>query len=197
MVSSVAPSFNAISAITVMNLCKLHACATAGKIEDKATARRRQTFDRSEKERGHDQLCKDILNDFAGMVGRSTHIELENLETKVHELLDAGNFEEAVRTARTLEEDARRLVGSEHIAYANALKGLSVALMESGLYQEAVSSNQKLLLLEEKLFGKDSNEVAESLHNLAETLNRLGQHEQAEPLLLPRSADQSPRLVLR
>lgn len=73
-----------------------------------------ETFDRNEKERGHDQICEAILNDFAGMVGESQHMELEKLITRVRELLDAGKFQEAVKSATLLEEKALQLVGPDH-----------------------------------------------------------------------------------
>jgi CHAT domain-containing protein/tetratricopeptide (TPR) repeat protein len=141
-----------------------------------------EVFDRNEQERGRVQLCKDVLASFPGMVGRSQHVELEQLETKLRDQLQAGNFAEAVQTARTFEAEALRLVGPDHAAYAEAVKSLGFALSEAGLYTEAVKSQKASLLLDEKLHGRESREAAESLNNIAETLRRSGRYEEAEPV---------------
>jgi tetratricopeptide (TPR) repeat protein len=52
-----------------------------------------------------------------------------------------------------------------------------------GLYPESRKLHQQALAQREELFGRDSLEAAESLHNLATVLRKEGEHEAAESLL--------------
>ena len=142
-----------------------------------------QAFDRNEKERGREQLCRDIQRDFGELVGGVAQPVLDELEKVLRQQLDAGNFREALNTARRLESETLRLVGPNDPAYASALKGLSWALLEVGHITEAVNSAKKLVALEEKLHRTETVTLGEALNNLGEMLRQLGQSEEAEPLL--------------
>jgi tetratricopeptide (TPR) repeat protein len=141
-----------------------------------------QAFDRNEKDRGHEQLCRDVERDFAGTIGGTNHPELDQLETTLRQQIGDGNFREAVKTARTLETEALRLVGANDPAYASALKGLGWALLEAGHMADAVDTTKKLVALEERLHTTETASLAEALNNLAEMLSRQDRLQEAEPL---------------
>jgi tetratricopeptide (TPR) repeat protein len=142
-----------------------------------------KAFERLERELGHDQVCEDTRVKIPGLIEQKLYTELTRLNTKVHEQIDAGKMQDALKTSRKLELEARGSLGTDHPIYTMALKALVVSLMQNALYAEAVPLQYKLLIHQEQIFGKDSNDVAESLHNLAETLSRLDRAQEAEPIL--------------
>jgi tetratricopeptide (TPR) repeat protein len=141
-----------------------------------------QTFDRNETERGHDDLCQDIRKSFPKVFGSSERLNLDEQERRVRQFIAEGKTQEAVEAAQKLVSDAEKSVGRSHPAYANALKGLALAQMEAGFYEDALQSQKLGLSVEEQLWGQASTEVARSLNNLAEISARAGRLSDAKAL---------------
>ena len=116
------------------------------------------------------------------MVDGGLHPILQRLEDRIKALRAAGNAAEALNTARTLQSETLRLVGADSIAYAYALQIIGVAAMEAGLTDESIKIDMQALALWEEKQGKEGSNVAQTLNNLAETLNRAGRLPEAERL---------------
>ena len=144
-----------------------------------------QGFDRAEKDRGHDALCRDIYSKFSSLVGppvAPVPAEIARLEQETRKQIAIGNAVEALRSATEFEKRARAVLGPNHPTYEVALKTLGIAQTLTGHYAQAVDTQKRLVALDERLYGGESRQLAESLNNLAETLRRFDRPQEAEPL---------------
>src|SRR5262249_15289097 len=74
-------------------------------------------------------------------------------------------------------------LGDEDPAVADALDRLALALIEDGLYAEALEECRRSLAIREKVLGKEHPDVSYSLENLGAALIGVRQPEKAIPVL--------------
>jgi CHAT domain-containing protein/Tfp pilus assembly protein PilF len=141
-----------------------------------------ERFDVLQAEKGKEALCNEIIRTFPGVFGDDQFLDLERMYRSVQSLLKQGKYTDAYQLAVRLESEARvRTKGQKLPIYADALRALGILQMELGKYQDAAQSQLKLLELDEAIYG-NSQTVAQSLNNLAETYQRLDRARDAEPL---------------
>ncbi len=84
---------------------------------------------------------------------------------------------------RFAAEAAVRRAGNDPEALARLWDGIGAALQNSGELAQSRSYRERALEIRERAFGRDSADVANTLVNLANTLNSMDLPEQAQPLL--------------
>ena len=141
-----------------------------------------ETFDVLQTEKGKEALCDEVVRTFPGVFGDLQFLDLERMYRSVRSLSEQGRYTDAYQLAVRLESETRvRTKGQKLPIYADALRALGILQMELGKYQDAAQSQLKVLELDEAIYG-NSQTVAQSLNNLAETYLRLDRPRDAEPM---------------
>src|SRR3954451_20078659 len=89
-----------------------------------------------------------------------------NLAPGIQELLNKGEYTDALALAERNVELTRGVHGEEGKEFATALNYLAVSYRALGRYEEAIPLFQRMLEIHEKIVGPDSSEVAGDLASL-------------------------------
>ena len=108
--------------------------------------------------------------------------DLAALNSRVGELFGKGDFAEAMKVAKQLEEAAERQLGPDHPDAAGYLDNVALLYKAQGQYAEAEPFYKRALAIREKTLGPDHPDTAQSLKDLAELYKAQGQYAEAEPL---------------
>ena len=106
----------------------------------------------------------------------------EELNARVVELWQAGQFREAEPLAREALEIRERVLGPDDPLVAASLMNLGAQFEGQGKYADARRLYERSLAIREAALGKDHAEVAASLNNLATVLRRQSDYAAAKPL---------------
>jgi tetratricopeptide (TPR) repeat protein/CHAT domain-containing protein len=132
---------------------------------------------------GVDQRAlKDVNVELGGKSSAYGH-ELTELNQKIHELNQAGDYKEAEATAERYIALARQRYSEGHPKFATALSWLGNTFRNQGRYDEAEPLFKRALAIDEKALGPDHRDVGALLNSLAENYSAQGRYDEAERLL--------------
>ncbi len=109
--------------------------------------------------------------------------ELKAMNSRIEELLEAGNYNEAMPLAERYLTAAAARYGENAPEYATGLNNLAALLYATNRLTEAEPLFRRALDIDEKSFGPDHPEVATALDNLATLLKTTNRYAEAEPLV--------------
>lgn len=142
-----------------------------------------EMFDALEVQRGRKGVCDQVLASFPGYFGDPNFFDLERAARPLLSLIGNERFAEAYELARKLESEfKKRPKGQDQPLYATTLKALAISQAQLGKTEEAIQTLLKEIELEERLYGKESRALAETLNNLGLTYLNSRQPQLAEPL---------------
>lgn len=93
-----------------------------------------------------------------------------------------GNFDQAMALSKRALEIKKRVLGDQHVEFAEGLNNLAVLHHDRGAYDEAERLYSKARAVLEKALGAEHPSVALILNNLAETYAIQGKDREAEAL---------------
>lgn len=108
---------------------------------------------------------------------------VDRLKAQLSPLIDAGNFDEAVRVSRDLLKETKRLYGEKHAEYVIAEINHGFLEQQVGNYVEARRLFEAAIALEDKVFSLRDLHRPLAYNNLANLLMFQGDFENARPLL--------------
>ena len=106
----------------------------------------------------------------------------KELQARAAALQDAGNYSEAISTAKEALNVAEATFGGEDVHVAASLNALASLYYSQEKYADAEPLFKRALAIEEKALGPDDPHVATLLNNLAVLYDDQGKYADAEPL---------------
>jgi CHAT domain-containing protein/tetratricopeptide (TPR) repeat protein len=108
--------------------------------------------------------------------------EATRLNSRIVQLWEGGQFQEALSLARQVATLRGRLLGRDHSDYAQSLFNLGAQYQALGELAQAEALYRRSLQIAEARLGKDHPDVGYSLNNLGLLYQEQGRYEKAEPL---------------
>jgi tetratricopeptide (TPR) repeat protein len=109
--------------------------------------------------------------------------DLNALNQQVKQLIEQGNYQEAIPIAERAVEVAKGVRGLEHPDTATSLNNLATLYQDLGYFAKAEPLFQEALRIRQKVLGPEDHDTAESLNNLAMLYHAMGAYAKAVPLL--------------
>ena len=121
-------------------------------------------------------------NDRAEIEKARALLEATQLNNKLLELSNAGQYDEALPLAERALAIRERVLGAEHPGTADSLNNLALLYDNKSDYAKAEPLLQRALAIREKALGAEHPDTAQSLNNLALLYDNKGDYVKAEPL---------------
>lgn len=114
-----------------------------------------------------------VAANFADVLAQPQDLDAALKASRAH--YDRGDYPAAETEAKTAEQIAKRVFGTDHQNYAAALVWLGKTYKSQGRYAEATSVFQSALKIQERLSGPDHPQVVKSRADIADILSLQGQ----------------------
>jgi CHAT domain-containing protein/tetratricopeptide (TPR) repeat protein len=111
-----------------------------------------------------------------------SNTELDALNKQVHQLYQAGKYQEAIPVAKRQVEVAENSLSANHPNTALALNNLAEVLRLTGQFDEAEPLFRRALAINEKALGPEHPNLVAGLHSLAQLLQAANRLVEAEAL---------------
>jgi CHAT domain-containing protein/Flp pilus assembly protein TadD len=130
-------------------------------------------------------MASSLPGQGTGLFGNQAELQrARDLTAAFTKQYEQGRYDEAVKTAEEVRDIRRRILGEDHLDYAETLNNLGTIYRRIGAYDRAIPILRQSLEIVRRRHGTNNRYYATALYNLAYTYDNAGQYAQAETFYL-------------